>query len=478
MDALTEHLSSYVAGLAYSDIPARAAHGMKVRLIDTIGCAIGGRDGEPVALARALAREASATAPARVWFTGERTTPELAVFANELMVRYLDFNDTYFAMEGGHPSDTIAATLTLSEALGLSGQDALVAMVAAYEVFCGLGEVQKPSAKFIDHSLHVAIGSAAGASKALGLNAERTAHAISIALTANPGLRIARDGHLSMWKAGSAGNAAQAGVFAARLAEKGMTGPSEAFYADSGLAGILGGRTPLPSLGGPSHPFHTDMSSIKAFPAQFNAQAAVWAALGLRERLGGALPDTIAVRSYRQAITSSADPEKWHVHDRETADHSIPYLVAVALLDGEVTTRQFTDERIADPLAQELIARTEGDRGPGDEQPLPRSAGGAHRGYRRRRDVRRRDRELERERREPALGRGGRGEVPVARSRRDDGGADRNAAVAVVGIRRGAPRVGSHRGDGHVAPSPRRCFLSAVAHFRCYPPLARAVSQE
>ncbi len=368
MDALTEHLSAYVAGLTYDDIPAPAAHGMKVRLVDTIGCAIGGRDGPPVALGRALAREASATTPARVWLTGERTTPELAVFTNELMVRYLDFNDTYFAFEGGHPSDTIAATLTLSDALGLSGRDALVAMVAAYEVFCGLGEVQKPSAKLIDHSLHVAIGSAAGASKALGLNAERTAHAISIALTANLGLRIARDGRLSMWKAGSAANSAQAGVFAARLAEKGMTGPEEAFYADSGLAGILGERTPLPSLGGPSHPFHTDLSSIKAFPAQFNAQAAVWAALSLREQLGGALPDRpgridgvdrIAVRSYRQAITSSADPEKWRVRDRETADHSIPYLVVVALLDGEVTTRQFTDERIADPAAQELLTRIE-----------------------------------------------------------------------------------------------------------------------
>ncbi len=362
MDALTEHLSAYVAGLTYDDIPARAAHGVKVRLVDTIGCAIGGRDGPPVALGRALAREASAATPARVWLTGERTTPELAVFTNELMVRYLDFNDTYFAFEGGHPSDTIAATLTLSDALGLSGRDALVAMVAAYEVFCGLGEVQKPSAKLIDHSLHVAIGSAAGASKALELNAERTAHAISIALTANLGLRIARDGRLSMWKAGSAANSAQAGVFAARLAEKGMTGPDEAFYADSGLAGILGERTPLPSLGGPSHPFHTDLSSIKAFPAQFNAQAAVWAALGLREQLGGAQPDRIdriAVRSYRQAITSSADPEKWRVRDRETADHSIPYLVAVALLDGEVTTRQFTDERIADSAVQELMTRIE-----------------------------------------------------------------------------------------------------------------------
>lgn len=359
MDALTEHLSSYVAGLTYDDIPAEAIHGMKVRLVDTIGCAIGGRDGEPAGVARALAREAVGTTPARVWFTGERTTPELAAFANELMVRYLDFNDTYFAMEGGHPSDTIAATLTLSDAIGLSGRDALVAMVAAYEVFCGLGEVHKPSARFIDHSLHVALGSAAGASKALGLDAERTAHAISIALTANLGLRIARDGRLSMWKAGSAANSAQAGVFAARLAEKGMTGPDEAFYADSGLAGILGARTPLPALGGGTHLFHTNLSSIKAFPAQFNAQAAVWAALGLRERLGGALPDRIAVRSYRQAVTSSADPEKWHVHDRETADHSIPYLVAVALLDGEVTVQQFTDQRIADSAVHELIARVE-----------------------------------------------------------------------------------------------------------------------
>ncbi len=359
MDVLTEHLSSYVAGLAHDDIPADAAHAMRVRLVDTIGCAIGGREGEPVTVARALAREAVSKTPARVWFTGEHTTQELAAFTNALMVRYLDYNDTYFAMEGGHPSDTIAATLTLSDALGLGGHDALVAMVAAYEVFCGLGEVHKPSARFIDHSLHVALGSAAGASKALGLDAGRTAHAISIALTANLGLRIARDGKLSMWKAGSAANSAQAGVFAARLAAKGMTGPDEAFYADSGLAGILGARTPLPKLGGASHPFHTNLSSIKAFPAQFNAQAAIWAALGLREQLGDALPNRIAVRSYRQAVTSSADPEKWHVHDRETADHSIPYLVAVALLDGEVTESQFTDERIADPAVHELIARVE-----------------------------------------------------------------------------------------------------------------------
>jgi len=138
-----------------------------------------------------------------------------------------------------------------------------------------------------------------------------------------------------------------------------MTGPEEPFYADSGLAGMLGARTPLPALGGASHRFHTSLSSIKAFPAQFNAQAAIWAALGLRERLGCTLPDRIKISSYRQAVTSSADPEKWQVHDRETADHSMPYVVAAALLDGEVTVRQFTDERIADPAVHDLMARVE-----------------------------------------------------------------------------------------------------------------------
>ena len=157
-----------------------------MRLIDSLGCAIGGRDGPPAAIARAMAAEATGTPSAAVWLTGGRSTPELAAFANGLLVRYLDFNDTYFALEGGHPSDTVAPVLTLADAVGIGGADALTAMIAAYEVFCGLGEVQKPSARGIDHSLHVAVGSAAGAAHALGLDAGRTAHALSIALTANP----------------------------------------------------------------------------------------------------------------------------------------------------------------------------------------------------------------------------------------------------------------------------------------------------
>jgi 2-methylcitrate dehydratase len=281
----------------------------------------------------------------------------MAAFANALMVRYLDFNDTYLVREGGHPSDVIAPTLAVADALGLSGRDALVAMVVAFETASSLSEVERLAPSNLDHSLHVAVGSAAGASRAMGLDRAQTAHAIAITVTSNTSLKIARDGHLSMWKAGSAANAAKNGVFNARLASLGMTGPDDPFLAPSGLAGVISEPTTVPTFEG----FHTHRSSLKFFPAQYNAQAAIWAALKLREALAksgsNATPDKISVTSYGHAVRSSADPSKWDVRDRETADHSIPYLVAVALVDGEVTPAQFTDERIADPAVQALIAR-------------------------------------------------------------------------------------------------------------------------
>ena len=359
MDAVTEAIATYAVGLTYADIPPDALHGMKARLVDSVGCALGALDAEPVAIARKLAGATQGSPPAQVWFSGERTSVEMAAFANALMVRYLDFNDTYLVREGGHPSDTIAPTLAVADALGLSGRDALVAMVAAFETAASLSEVERLSPANLDHSLHVAVGAAVGASRAMGLDHQRTGHAIAMTVTSNPSLKIARDGQLSMWKAGSAANAGKNGVFCARLASLGMTGPDGAYLAPSGLAGVIPEPTAIPAY----ESFHTHRSSLKMFPAQYNAQAPIWAALELRrqlaERAPGAMTESIVVTTYGRAVGSAADPAKWQVHDRETADHSIPYLVAVALTDGEVTPAQFTPERIADPTVQALLARVE-----------------------------------------------------------------------------------------------------------------------
>ena len=359
MDAVTDAIARYAVDLSHDDLTAAAVHGMKRRLVDSIGCALGGLNGEPVRIARQVAASTHGEPSARVFFTGETTTVDMAAFANGLMVRYLDFNDTYMAKEGGHPSDVIAGALAVADANHLSGRDAMLAMIAAFETVCALSESERLSVRAIDHSMHVAVGTVVGASKAMGLDYERTAHAISMAVVSNVSLKVARDGHLSMWKAGSAANASRSGVFSARLASMGMTAPDEPFLSSGGIAGLVGEDTLVPVFGGRGQPFHTDRSSIKFFPAQYNAQAPIWAALELRKQLNGAPPDEIIVYSYRTAVTSSADPSKWHVTDRETADHSIPYLVSVALLDGEVTPAQFTPERIADPAVAALMQRVD-----------------------------------------------------------------------------------------------------------------------
>ena len=358
MDALAEHISTYAARLTFDDLTAEAVDGMKRRLVDSIGCGLGGFPGEPVGMARELAREVVGDPPAHVWFTGETTTPEMATFVNGMMLRYLDFNDTYMAREGGHPSDIVAPVLAIADAWCLSGRDALLAMVVAYEVVCGLAEVERLSVKTVDHSLHVAAGSAVGVGKAMGLDAKQIANALSIAIVSNLSLRVVREGHLSMWKAGSAAHAARNGLFAAQLARRGMTGPDLPFAAEGGLSGMLGEMPGLPAFGGDGRPFHSELSSIKPFPAQYNAQASITAALELRERTGGELPTKLTVRTYGHAVRSCAGgPEKWHVTTRETADHSIPYVVALSLLDGELTPAQFAPERIVDTTVHELMSR-------------------------------------------------------------------------------------------------------------------------
>jgi 2-methylcitrate dehydratase len=363
-DPLLAHVAGYVAGLRWEHLTPDALDGLKTRLVDAVGCAVGGLAGEPAVIARGLAPGHGGGPPATVWGTGAPSTPEWAAFANTLAVRYLDFNDTYFAREGGHPSDALAGVIAVAQAAGCTGREALVAMTAAYEVFCGLGETERLAPAGVDHSLHVAIAVAAGASRALRLDAQRTGHAIAIAVTANPSLRVARAGRLSMWKAGAPAQAAQAGVQAARLAQAGMTGPEAPFAGEGGLSALLGEHPGLPVLGGQplpgggAAPFHAGRTCIKRFPAQYNAQAAIEAALTARERLRGVEPIALIVATYAHAVRSCATgAEKWDVHERETADHSIPYLVAVALADGEVTEGQFAPERMGARDVRTLLLR-------------------------------------------------------------------------------------------------------------------------
>ncbi len=360
MDRAQETLSAYSSALRYHDLPAQTVHQVKRTLIDTLACAIGGFSSKPAVIARTLARGINATAPARLLGAKDTTAPDLAAFANGVAIRYLDYNDSYFSPGGGHPSDTISASLAAADACAADGKSLIASAALAYEAFCRLSDQIVLRRNGWDNGIFIAIGAACAAGNIMGLDREAMGHAISLAAVPNLSLGVTRTGELSMWKGAAAAASARAGLFAAQLAHLGMTGPDLPFAGRKGLCDQLGAPdTSLAPLGGGSEPFRIMDTITKNYPSQIHTQAPIGLALALRPRLTGESPHSIHIRTYSDAASSpSIDPEKWDPKTRETADHSIPFLVASALRYGEITPGSFSPDRIAEPALRPLISRT------------------------------------------------------------------------------------------------------------------------
>jgi 2-methylcitrate dehydratase len=359
MDRTTDLLSTYACRLTYQDLPPEAVHQAKRTLIDTFGCALGGFHAEPAVIARRLASRVTSSMPSRVLGTKDDSAPDMAGFANGVMVRYLDCNDAYFSPGGGHPSDLIPAILAMAHPLGGDGQTVITAIVLAYEVFCRLSDQVVAGDLGWDQGIFSVIGAACGAGKVMRLDRQAMSQAISLAIVPNLPLGVTRVGELSMWKGCAAACATRAGIFAAQLAEEGMTGPAEPFDGPRGLwEQAIGQQVALQQLGGGREPFRITATSFKGFPSQIHTQGPIGLALELRPQLDTSEIAAIRLRTYRTAVRSAAtDPQKWDPHTRETADHSIPYLVATAFQDGSVTPASFAPDRIRDPALRQLIAK-------------------------------------------------------------------------------------------------------------------------
>ena len=175
MDRTTEMLASYACRLSFEDLGAKTVHQVKRTLVDTMGCAMGGFVSEPAKIARGMASTVTSTTPARVLGTTEYTSPDMAGFANGVMVRYLDCNDSYFSPGGGHPSDMIPAVLAVADPMVADGRTVVTAIALAYEVFCRLSDVVVAGDLGWDQGMFSVIGAACGAGKVLGLDQERMA---------------------------------------------------------------------------------------------------------------------------------------------------------------------------------------------------------------------------------------------------------------------------------------------------------------
>src|SRR5262245_44723924 len=358
---LANRLAEYAGQLRFEDLPAPVVHEAKRRFIDSFATAAGAMDADAFEIARRCALRVQSS-PGATLLGGGQSSVEWATFVNGLLIRYLDYNDTYLSLEPAHPSDNLAAVLAVGEAAGSSGRDLITAAVLAYEVQCRLCDAASLRKHGVDHVTYGAISSALAACKLLRLDAVKTTHAVGLAGVANVALRQTRSGELSMWKGCAFANAARNGVFAALLAAEGLTGPAPIFEGDLGLMKLVLRQAftvaPLGREHGSGQPFMITQTYIKYWPAEYHSQSAIDAALQLRRELGGDVGKVKAVDIHTFEASYNIIgkyKEAWTPKTRETADHSLPYCTAVALLDGEVTLRQFDPERYAAPDVLKLL---------------------------------------------------------------------------------------------------------------------------
>ena len=343
-DRILNHLCDYALKLSYRDLPQEVIRRTKHIVMDTVGCALGGAESPPAKIARAAASEITSASPSTVLISGQKTSPDLAAFANGVMIRYLDFNDTYAGSPTCHPSDLLAPVLAVVDARNGSGKDVILGTVLGYEVLCGLIDAgAKERGHSWDQSTYGVIAAAVLAAKLFGHTKEQMANAISLAISSHISLEQIRRGQISHWKGCALANASRNAVFCAMLAAKGMTGPEEAFEGKAGFFNSTGIRFEIRPFADSADTYRIMKARLKAFPSGYFSQSAVEAILNLRSQI----PDLDDIKEIRLQTfpagyeVMGSGEANWQPETRESADHSLPFVMAVALMEGIVEIRHY-----------------------------------------------------------------------------------------------------------------------------------------
>lgn len=355
-----EQLAAFVVRMTYENLSEEARQQLKIRIIDALGCAIGALEGPPIKMLRTQLEDFGGK-PLVTLIGGGKTAPDRAAFYNSALVRYLDYNDSYLAKkETCHPSDNLGAVLAASEYARKSGKELLTALAIAYQVQCRLSDVAPVRAKGFDHTTQGAYAVAAGVARVLGLDQNGVANAMAISGTAYNALRVTRTGSLSNWKGLAYPDTAFGATHAAFLAMRGITGPLEVFEGNKGLMDAITG--PFSLNWSQENLEIVRRTSVKKYNAEFHSQSALEGVLALREshHVRPEEIESVKIDIFDVAyhiIGGGEEGNKQQVHTKEEADHSLPYMVAVALLDGDVSPAQYRPERIVREDVQSLLRK-------------------------------------------------------------------------------------------------------------------------
>jgi 2-methylcitrate dehydratase len=363
-ETITAGMSRWAACLSYAQLSQEAVYQAKRFLLDSVGCALGGYQQHDVKIALAVLDEIAGRGLATVIGTGKRIDPVSASLANGLMIRCMDYNDIYWKQDPSHPSDIFPAALAGCERAKSDGKELIVGLVLGHEFEMRFCEAAFPGIRERGwhHATLTAFVSPIVAGRVMHLGWEQIQHAIGISASRHATLGAVTAGKLTMMKNTVDPMATQSGVLAALMAEKGYTGPEHVVDGKEGLTHCFGPSWKLNLLtDGLGDAWRITQCGMKAFPTEALTHTPISAVLDIVKSndLKPEQVEKVQIRSLARAADILSDPSKYDPRSKETADHSLPYVIAAAIAERQVTPVQFEMKKIMDPTIRAQLKKVE-----------------------------------------------------------------------------------------------------------------------
>jgi 2-methylcitrate dehydratase len=361
METISQRWARFALELKYDNVPPKAIKEAKRFLLDSIGCAFSALNNKDTQAAYNYIRDLGGKEQATIIGWGEKNNLPLATLLNSLLIRALDYNDIYWEQDPSHPSDIIPAVLSTGEFMKRSGKEILLGIILAYELEMRLCKAAFPGVREIGwhHATLTQLVSPVVAGRMLGLNEKEIAAAIGISGSSHFTLGGVVAGHLTNMKNAADPFAVVAGVRAALLASKGYTGPTEVFEGKEGLFEVLDkvkwDKDILTK--GLGNKFLINQCGYKAFPTEALTHQPITAVLEVMKEnnLDPKEVKEVLVETTTRGADILSDPSKYKPTTKETADHSLPYCIAMAVAKGNVLPSDFGKDTLKDPFIRSLL---------------------------------------------------------------------------------------------------------------------------
>ncbi len=348
---LDEQIFEYSEGIDRILMDKKTIDELKKRIVDSLFVSYGARNSDAVKFSKKALLPSSGRFNAPIYFDSRKAAVDIATYLNGSMTRYLDYNDTYLSKEALHPSDNVPPLLTYAYSIDEMGLQVLRALATAYQVVGAFADAFSIRDRGWDHVTYISISSAAGLGVLNKFDKNKFINTLNLAINNNISMRQTRAGELSMWKGCTAANASRNSVFASLLASEGLTGPSPIFEGEMGFFKQVTGNIKVNLEDN-----RILRTMIKNYPVEYHAMSAVESALWIRNQLNGEEIRKVEVDTFSVAHKIIVkDPEKLRPKTKETADHSLPYIIAYTLLYGEPGIESFESGYLNDPSILRVI---------------------------------------------------------------------------------------------------------------------------